>query len=83
MAYVATVVNGFDDKSRLLRRTIMRYMQLGSLIVFQMTSPSVKKRFPTQQHLIAAGIPHSTIYYANNKNKIPYRNNSERSRDSH
>lgn len=55
MMYVSTVIEGMDERGRLLRRTIMRYLQLASLLVFQATSVSVKKRFPTSDHLIEAG----------------------------
>lgn len=55
MLYVSTVVEGLDERGRLLRRTIMRYLTLASLLVFQATSVSVKKRFPTMEHLIEAG----------------------------
>jgi len=34
----------------------MRYLTLGSLIVFQATSVRVKKRFPTMDHILEAGI---------------------------
>ena len=55
MMYVATMIDGVDEQSRLLRRAIMRYLSLASLIVFQATSVSVKKRFPTVDHLLEAG----------------------------
>ena len=55
MMYVTTLVEGADERSRLIRRTIMRYLTLASLLVFQATSVSVKKRFPTEDHLIEAG----------------------------
>lgn len=55
MMYVTTLIEGFDEHARVLRRTIMRYLSLASLIVFQTTSVVVKKRFPTWDHLIEAG----------------------------
>ena len=55
MMYVTTLIEGIDEHTRLIRRTLMRYLMLGSLLVFQGTSVSVKKRFPTQDHLIEAG----------------------------
>lgn len=55
MMYVVTLLEGIDERSRMMRRTLMRYLTLGSLLVFQATSVSVKKRFPTMDHLIEAG----------------------------
>ena len=55
MMYVTTLIEGFDEHARMIRRTVMRYLTLGSLIVFQQTSVVVKKRFPTMDHLVEAG----------------------------
>ena len=55
MMYVTTMVDGIDERGRLIRRQLMRYLSLASLIVFQATSVSVKKRFPTMEHLLDAG----------------------------
>ena len=55
MIYVTTIIDGVDEQSRIVRRTLARYMTMASLIVFQATSVSVKKRFPTMDHLIEAG----------------------------
>ena len=54
--FVSTMLDGADERGRLLRRTLMRYLNLSSLLVFQLTSVSVKKRFPTIEHLIEAGM---------------------------
>ena len=55
MTYVTTMIEGCDEHGRLIRRTLMRYLTLASLIVYQATSVSVKKRFPTIDHLMEAG----------------------------
>lgn len=55
MMYTSLIVQGVDERSRVIRRTLMRYLTLSSLFVFQATSISVKKRFPTMEHLIEAG----------------------------
>jgi len=55
MLYIATMIDGIDDTSRIIRRTLVRYLSLGSLIVFQATSVRVKKRFPTMDHILEAG----------------------------
>lgn len=39
----------------MIRRTIMRYANLSFLITLSMISPSVKKRFPTLDHMVQAG----------------------------
>ena len=56
MMYLTSAMSGKDEQSRMMRRTLMRYMTLGSIIVFQATSVRVKKRFPTMDHLIEAGL---------------------------
>lgn len=53
--YVAGHVHGTDEKSRIIRRTLMRYINLTSLLTFQNISMVVKKRFPTIDHLVEAG----------------------------
>lgn len=55
MLYVSTMIEGADEEARIIRRTLMRYLTLGSLIVFQATSVRIKKRFPTMDHLVEAG----------------------------
>lgn len=44
-----------DERGRLMRRTIMRYVCLGLTMVFANISPRVKKRFPTLDHFVEAG----------------------------
>lgn len=39
-----------------MRRTIMRYVCCCLALVFTMISPRVKKRFPTLDHFVEAGI---------------------------
>ncbi|XP_032595655.1 bestrophin-4 [Drosophila grimshawi] len=53
---VSSSVHGFDDRARAMRRTILRYVCLCQVIVFTMISPSVKKRFPTYDQIIEAGL---------------------------
>lgn len=53
---VSCSVHGFDDRARAMRRTILRYVCLCQVIVFTMISPSVKKRFPTYNQIIEAGL---------------------------
>lgn len=54
--YVSAHVHGQDERGRLMRRTVMRYVCLCLTIVFTMISPCVKKRFPKLKHLVDAGL---------------------------
>ena len=45
-----------DEEARLMKRTIMRYVNLAILMVLRMISLPVKRRFPTFKHLEEAGI---------------------------
>ncbi|XP_072031912.1 bestrophin-4-like [Amphiura filiformis] len=54
-ANVAAHIKGSDESSKLLRRTMVRYVNLAATLCYCAISTSVKKRFPTQSHLIKAG----------------------------
>ncbi|KAL0271012.1 UNVERIFIED_CONTAM: hypothetical protein PYX00_008258 [Menopon gallinae] len=54
--YVSAHVHGQDERGRLMRRTVMRYCCLCLTMVFTMISPRVKKRFPTVNHFVEAGL---------------------------
>uniref|UniRef100_A0A336LX87 Bestrophin homolog n=1 Tax=Culicoides sonorensis TaxID=179676 RepID=A0A336LX87_CULSO len=45
-----------DETGRLMRRNIMRYMVLSYVITLQRISLRVKRRFPTWQHVVDAGL---------------------------
>ncbi|KAK7080995.1 hypothetical protein SK128_013259 [Halocaridina rubra] len=47
-----------DERSRLMRRTVMRYVNLAQLLTLIMISPTVKKRFPTHDHIVESGFCH-------------------------
>ena len=53
--FVMANVHGHDDRGRLMRRTIMRYLCLSLVITLSSISTSVKKRFPTFAHMTEAG----------------------------
>ncbi|XP_046997814.1 uncharacterized protein LOC124613197 isoform X1 [Schistocerca americana] len=53
--FVSTLIPGQDDRGRLMRRTVIRYVNLSLVITLRMMSPRVKKRFPTMDHLVEAG----------------------------
>lgn len=45
-----------DERGRVMRRTVMRYVCLCLTMVLTMISPRVKRRFPTLDHLVEAGL---------------------------
>uniref|UniRef100_T1JF97 Bestrophin homolog n=1 Tax=Strigamia maritima TaxID=126957 RepID=T1JF97_STRMM len=49
--FVSASIHGQDDRGRLMRRTIMRYVNLSLVMTLRCISPRVKKRFPTLDHL--------------------------------
>ncbi|XP_055910236.1 bestrophin homolog 15 [Eupeodes corollae] len=52
--------NGGNETGRLMRRNIMRYMVLAYVITLQRISLRVKRRFPSTQHLVDAGLMHES-----------------------
>ena len=57
---VACFVEGFDEDSRMLRRSLMRYMNLALILVLRSISSAVKQRFPTLEHVVEAGFMTNT-----------------------
>ncbi|TRY79483.1 hypothetical protein TCAL_13651 [Tigriopus californicus] len=54
--WIATCIHGHDDRGRLMRRTIVRYLNLTYVLTMRLICLPVKKRFPTYDHLVEAGI---------------------------
>ncbi|XP_063218444.1 bestrophin-4-like [Bacillus rossius redtenbacheri] len=54
--FVSAAITGVDERGRLMRRNIVRYAMLSYVIALQKVSLRVKKRFPTYQHIVDAGI---------------------------
>ncbi|XP_055299665.1 bestrophin-4 isoform X2 [Sitodiplosis mosellana] len=54
--FVSANIHGQDERGRLMRRIVMRYVCLCLTMVLSNVSPRVKKRFPTLQHLVEAGL---------------------------
>jgi len=54
--WINSSIVGDGDKERLLRRTLMRYVCLTITQCFTLISPRIKKRFPTLDHLVEAGL---------------------------
>jgi hypothetical protein len=55
MSQVSGFVEGKDEHGRLLRRTLIRYANLGNVLILRSVSTAVYKRFPSLQHLVQAG----------------------------
>ncbi|XP_070398012.1 bestrophin-3 isoform X2 [Nothobranchius furzeri] len=55
MLLISSCVHGKDEYGRLLRRTLVRYVNLASLLIFRSVSTAVCKRFPTIDHVVEAG----------------------------
>lgn len=55
MMVVSGNVHGTDERGRLLRRTLMRYANLSSVLILRSISTRVRKRFPTMDHIVQAG----------------------------
>uniref|UniRef100_A0A3B3HRR8 Bestrophin homolog n=1 Tax=Oryzias latipes TaxID=8090 RepID=A0A3B3HRR8_ORYLA len=58
MMVVSGNVHGADERGRLLRRTLMRYANLSSVLILRSISTRVRKRFPTLEHVVEAGKIH-------------------------
>uniref|UniRef100_A0A7G3AEN6 Bestrophin homolog n=1 Tax=Lutzomyia longipalpis TaxID=7200 RepID=A0A7G3AEN6_LUTLO len=54
--FVSSYIIGQDERGRLMRRTIVRYVCLCITMVLIRVAPRVKKRFPTLQRLVEAGL---------------------------
>ncbi|XP_018429229.1 PREDICTED: LOW QUALITY PROTEIN: bestrophin-4 [Nanorana parkeri] len=55
MCVVSSTVHGADERGRLLRRTLIRYANLSSVLILRSVSTRVLKRFPTMDHIVDAG----------------------------
>ncbi|KAL4647924.1 bestrophin-2 [Arapaima gigas] len=55
MCVLSGGLQGGDERGRLLRRTMMRYASLSSLLILRSVSTAVYKRFPTMDHVVEAG----------------------------
>lgn len=55
---IANSIHGRDEETRIMRRTIARYLNLAFVITLTMISPQAKKRFPTLDHLVELGLLH-------------------------
>ncbi|CAK9300471.1 unnamed protein product [Gordionus sp. m RMFG-2023] len=53
---ISTHIHGTEERARLIRRTLMRYINLTFINVFRNLAISTRKRFPTLDHLVVSGI---------------------------
>ncbi|XP_067946306.1 bestrophin-2a-like [Watersipora subatra] len=53
---ITSLVHGNDDLGRLMRRTLMRYVNLSWMLALCSISSIAKKRFPTLDHLVEIGM---------------------------
>ncbi|XP_071745266.1 uncharacterized protein [Lepeophtheirus salmonis] len=57
--FIVGLLEGMDERSRMMRRNIMRYTLLSYVITLRRISFRVRKRFPTMQHVVDAGLMRS------------------------
>ena len=53
--FVSAMMQGNDDRGRMLRRTIMRYLTVSYILTMKDICPPVRKRFPTLQRVRDVG----------------------------
>jgi len=52
---IACYIEGYDEEARMLRRCLIRWMNLALILVLRSISSAVKQRFPTLDHVVEAG----------------------------
>ncbi|KAH3692660.1 bestrophin-4-like isoform X2 [Dreissena polymorpha] len=52
---MGSYVVGRDDASRIIRRTVARYMMAALILILRSCCVSVMKRYPTMEHIVKAG----------------------------
>ncbi|XP_060079824.1 bestrophin-1-like [Ylistrum balloti] len=48
-------LHGVDEKARIMRRSVARYMMFGLILITRSVSVAVMKRFPTLDHIVESG----------------------------
>ena len=57
-----TYLTGQDDRGRMIRRTVARYMLFALILILRSISVAVMKRYPTMEHIVDAGFPLYPMY---------------------
>ncbi|KAK6963423.1 Bestrophin-3 [Biomphalaria glabrata] len=52
---MAAYLHGTDERSRMMRRAVARYVMFALILICRNVSVSVMKRFPTLDHIVTAG----------------------------
>ncbi|CAL2041178.1 hypothetical protein CAEBREN_31300 [Caenorhabditis brenneri] len=52
---IANYIRGTDDRTRMVRRNVIRYMVLTQVLVFRDISLQVRRRFPNLESIVSAG----------------------------
>ncbi len=52
---VASLVNGNDERGKMIRRNVVRYCNLSFVLGLRVMSVAVRKRFPTYDHVVESG----------------------------
>jgi len=52
---LALYIPGYDEETRMLRRCLIRWMNLAFILVLRSISSAVKQRFPTLDHIVDTG----------------------------
>lgn len=54
--FIGNYIRGDDEPTRMMRRAMVRYMCLAQVLVYRDISIRVRKRFPSYESLVIAGI---------------------------
>jgi len=54
--FVSSMIHGCDDRGRMLRRNVIRYLTVAYILTMKDICPPVRKRFPTLQRMRKLGI---------------------------
>lgn len=62
LSFLAANMKGNDVQTRVIRRTLARYCTLVSVLVWKEVSLKIKKRFPTDEHVVKSGLMTETEF---------------------
>ena len=70
---VISFLTGKEERQRLMRRNIIRYVLLSYCMATRAVSFRVKKRFPDLTHLVDAGLMREDEYKVNTYFRLPFK----------